>query len=140
MVTYSTKYVVLDVRSRVCHQVRPQQAAATKEGSSTLKPIDVANAIDRPRLAVQEFSTTVRLPVDRPMLVAGTTYRPRENYDEAEPDLYLFVTVSVQELRDDQRERAPLAPARPADAEKSNETRETDAVKPKNEAQKEEGS
>jgi hypothetical protein len=136
MVTYSAKYVVLDVRSRVCHQVPPQHAAAGKEGSAALKPIDVANAIDRPRLAMQEFSTTVRLPVDRPMLVAGTTYRPRENYEEAEPDLYLFVTVSVQELRDEQRERTPATQAKPNDSDKGTESDDPDATPKQYEGEK----
>jgi hypothetical protein len=48
---------------------------------------------------VHRFSTTLRVPVDRTMLVGGMTYQSVPK--PGEPNLYLFVRTSVQELRDD---------------------------------------
>ncbi len=107
------KFVVIDVHSRV---VEAREPAKTEEeapkpaaggyggmgGPPMLfqpPPANVVAAIDRLNLAVQRFSTTVRLPVDRPMLVGGMTYQGRRSATDR--TLYVFLKVSVQELRDD---------------------------------------
>jgi len=84
----SGKIVVLDVHSRVAKlaESRPAEAAA---GPPT--------ALDRPRMLTQRLSTTLRVPVGRPTLVGGMSFEGQA----APSTLYLFVRVSVQELRDD---------------------------------------
>jgi len=125
----SGKFVVIDVHSRVV-EVREPAVAKNKEvkppmvagGMGGLRmggmggvvampdagpppPADVVAVLDRPRLVAQRFSTTLRLPVDRPMLVGGMTFESAPV--PGEPNLYLFLNVSVQELRDDVDEQKP---------------------------------
>ena len=59
----------------------------------------VAAAVDRPVIANFRFSTTLRVPVDRRMLVGGMTYEGRPK--PGDRGLYVFLKASVQELRDD---------------------------------------
>ena len=89
----SGKFVILDIHSRVA-LLRP---AAEKKPAAAVSP--VIAAIDRPTLSIHRLSTTLRVPIDRRMLIGGMTYEadPRGG----EPNLYLFATVGVQELRDD---------------------------------------
>jgi len=111
MATTGGKFVVLDVHSRVV--LLPDQAAEKKE-PGVAPPVSfpaqgVAAVIERPQFAVQHLETTLRVPVDRRMLVGGMTFQvPGKPSDQS---LYLFVKVAVQELRDDQS--STDQPARP---------------------------
>ena len=64
---------------------------------------DLVTAIDRPRLAVQHLETTLRIPVDHRMLVGGMTFQRQPDLGSA--NLYLFLRVAVQELRDEVAQR-----------------------------------
>ena len=81
-------------------------------------PRDLAAAIDRPQLATQELSTTLRLPIDRVMLIGGMTFP--EAAPAAGSHLLLFVRASVQELRDDNVPKTVVPP--PANAEQKTPT------------------
>ena len=108
--TYSGRYVVLDVHSRV---TRLSEAGKRGAGGPVLMekvekllparaafgPEQVVAALDRPLLLTQRLSTTLRLPADRPTLIGGMTVGQEQQ--SGEPTLYLFALVSVQELRDD---------------------------------------
>lgn len=100
----SGRTVLLDVHSRV--QLPGAQKAELKRelewAGEVLPPETVAEAIDKRRFSVSQLSTTLRVPVNRPMLVGGMTLPGDGNGDQNH--LYLFVKVSVQELRNDQDE------------------------------------
>lgn len=110
----SGKTVVLDAHSRVCLSEKsaapaadaPAKKAKAGDGAS---PRDVVSVIDRPKLAIQRLSTTLRVPVNRTMLVGGMSFGGTKNNSG---QLYLFVKVAVQELRNDQPEPAKPAPAK----------------------------
>jgi hypothetical protein len=92
----SGKFVILDIHSRVA-LVDMEQGRA---GAGDAAPIAAAVAgIDRPLLNLHRISTTMRVPVDRRILTGGMTYQSEPRADE--PNLYLFVKLHVQELRDD---------------------------------------
>ena len=98
----SGRYVLLDIHSRICllqnKLEKLEKLVQTREGGDIL-PQEVADSLDRPQLNVQRLSTTLRVPVGQPYLVGGMTFSG-VNQDVAK-DLYLFVEVAVQELRDD---------------------------------------
>jgi len=108
--TVSGKFVVVDVRSRVVHRRdntdgrRPTTDEADPPTSSVHQTV---GAIDRPLLMTHRFSTTLRVPVDRTMLIGGMTYVSEPEPGQA--NLYLFLKVSVQELRDDVIRREPVS-------------------------------
>jgi hypothetical protein len=80
---------------------RPQAAArgdAAKKADDTPMPSDVVAVIDRPRLAVQRLSTTLRVPVGNTILIGGMTMS--DEHTAKDQTLYLFVKLIVQELRD----------------------------------------
>jgi len=122
MVTSAGKLVVLDVHSRVVLlRGGPDRGASALEAAAAGKSAarDVAATIDRPTIANQHLETTLRVPVDRRMLVGGMTFEAQPK--AGEPSLYLFIKAIVQELRDDQpaakpeaKPVAPVEPARPA--------------------------
>jgi len=122
----SGKYVAVDCHSRVAHLTPAPQGAAAGAASSIR---DVVGAIDRPRLAIQHLETTVRIPADRRMLVGGMTFEGQPV--AGSPNLYLFLKVTVQELRDEVTERDAQAqpdlkvPAQPRPAKPA-----TPAAKP----------
>jgi hypothetical protein len=93
--TRTAKYVVVDVHSRV-NLLTPQQPKAQgadgKPGVS-----EVIASLDRPELATQTLSTTLRVPVGRPTLIGGMTFEKPGG-----ANLYLFLTAHVQELRDEE--------------------------------------
>ena len=125
----SGKFVVIDVHSRVVEVQEPPAPAkevklpkavagmggggmgmggmVAMPGMGAPTPADVVAVLDRPRLIVQRFSTTLRLPVEKPMLVGGMTFQSAPV--PGEPNLYLFLKVSVQELRDDVEAGKPAA-------------------------------
>ena len=67
---------------------------------------EVADAIDRPSVANYHFATTIRVPVGKRILGGGMTAEAEP--EPGQPDLYLFVKPSVQELRDDLKSESPL--------------------------------
>lgn len=98
--------VLLDVHSRVgiVHKqiAAPKVAApANAKSSADAGPADLIAAIDRPQVSVNRVDTTVRIPIDRLMLVGGMSF---DDGDKAASNLYLFVKVAVQELRSDKQE------------------------------------
>jgi hypothetical protein len=110
--TVSGKFVVVDVHSRVAHLEecaggRDQPAESPGKGTA-VSPQELVGVIDRPRLMVDRLSTTLRVPVDRLILVGGMTQAVDADQGGS-GELYLFLRVSVQELRDDvTRREAPV--------------------------------
>ena len=101
MTTTGGKFVVLDVHSRVLllHD-EPGSKVPKSDWSVAQWPVQgVVTAIDRPVAAKSQLATTLRVPVDRRVLVGGMTFQAKPKHDE--PGLYLFVKLNVQELRDD---------------------------------------
>ncbi|MGA2068785.1 MAG: hypothetical protein ABSG86_27705 [Thermoguttaceae bacterium] len=121
MVTSAGKLVVLDLHSRVVLlRGGPDRGALALEAAAAGKSAarDVAAVVDRPSIANQHLETTLRVPVDRRMLVGGMTFEAQPK--PGDPSLYLFVKPMVQELRDDQpaakAAAKPVEPAKPAAA------------------------
>jgi len=112
MVTTGGKLVVLDVHSRVVllHD-KPGRVGIDLEAPAAGKFVvrDLAAAIDRPQVSIQHLETTLRVPVDRRMLVGGMTFEAQPK--AGEPALYLFIKPKVQELRDDQTAKPAANPA-----------------------------
>jgi hypothetical protein len=78
---------------------------------------DVARTIDARRLLVHRLSTTARVPADRPYLVGGMSLASNEADGQ---NLYLFVKVTVQELRNDtEKADAAAKPAADEDEDKA---------------------
>jgi hypothetical protein len=105
IVTTSGKYVVLDIHSRINRRLKNDSASpaavragAAKAAHDSPMPGDVVAAIDRPRLAVQRLSTTLRVPIGSTMLIGGMTMS--DEHTAKDQTLYLFVKLIVQELRD----------------------------------------
>ena len=113
------KTVVLDVHSRVAvrHDVDQKQEAVEKPAATKdkTKGSELAvPAVDRNlQLLTHRLSTTLRVPIDRRMLVGGMTFE--EQPTPGERSLYLFVKCGVQEIRNDQEE-APATPTLPKKA------------------------
>lgn len=109
LTTANAKYVVLDVHSRVQWlSGNAAEPAGVREASHSAAE-NVVSALDRPSLMVHRLSTTARLPVDRVVLVGGmTTSSPDDR------QLYLFVQLSVQELRDDPLDADAAATSTPS--------------------------
>jgi hypothetical protein len=97
VVTRTAKYVVADVHSRVNLLAAAAPAAAVAKDSGPVA--QVVAALDRPALQSQRLSTTLRIPVDMPTLVGGMTFAGE---GEGSANLYLFLTATVRELRDDE--------------------------------------
>jgi hypothetical protein len=110
VVSTSGKFVILDVHTRVVEPasdpVEQPPAAQGKAAKTKHAAIAAAEAVDRPQLRSHRFATTLRLPVDRRVLVGGMTYQADAG-DEAK-GMYLVVKTSIQELRDDEEEDAIL--------------------------------
>jgi hypothetical protein len=102
----SGKTVVLDIHSRVNvrHDVtptnephnKPTEAMQTGKSGQIIVPVVDRNL----QLLTNRISTTLRVPVERVMLVGGMTFE--EQPVPGERSLCLFVRCSVQELRNDQ--------------------------------------
>ncbi|MBC7854056.1 MAG: hypothetical protein IAF94_11520 [Pirellulaceae bacterium] len=100
VVTRNAKFVVLDVHSRVNLLGETPKPIVKDEARAAASPIEqVIAAIDRPALQTQRLATTLRIPVGRPALIGGMTFATD---GDGPANLYLFVTASVQELRDDE--------------------------------------
>jgi len=100
IVNVSGEVVTLDVHSRVVERRDQPSQQAAAPGDAERAPVrGIVDVLVRPELMVHRLSTTLRVPVDRTMLVGGMTYQSVPK--PGEPNLYLFVRTSVQELRDD---------------------------------------
>lgn len=102
LVTRNFKYVVLDVHSRVNLLVPAANPAEAKPAARGTKPgsiEQIAAAIERPTLESQRMATTLRIAADQTMLIGGMSFSARE---DVPGNLYLFITATVQELRDDE--------------------------------------
>jgi len=98
----SGQFVTLDLHSRVTRAETPTMTAKTPPPGMPFPegPLAVTSAIDRPLLHCHQLETTLRIPVERRMLVGGMTFDIEPS--PGEPNLYLFVRAVVQELRDEQ--------------------------------------
>jgi hypothetical protein len=72
-------------------------AAAAKEAGPVAQ---IVAALDRPTLESQRLSTTLRIAVDTPTLIGGMTFA---GDGENKANLYLFLTASVRELKDEEK-------------------------------------
>jgi|GEM_PF-1272397 hypothetical protein len=111
----SGETVLLDLHSRITmpiEKVEMLQEVAEQVGGEPL-PKQVVEVLDRRRMNVHRLSTTLRVPTNRPMLVGGMSAAGTS--DGAGHNLYLFVKLSVQELRNDREEPEP-APVPPEHA------------------------
>ncbi|HEX5104058.1 MAG TPA: hypothetical protein VFV87_09625 [Pirellulaceae bacterium] len=100
--TRTAKFVVVDVHSRVnlLDRAAGRPPAAGGEKAAKAGAVEqVIEALDRPPLASQRLSTTLRIPTGRPTLVGGMTF---SGAGGGEANLYLFLTARVQELRDEE--------------------------------------
>ncbi len=109
----SGKTVLLDIHSRICKRIPKEQGEGKVDAElgREASPSDIARALDRPRISQQKFSTTLRVPVNRPMLIGGMTSPGTQN--QGATNLCLFVRLSVQELRNDTEQQSE--PAKPED-------------------------
>ncbi|MDA1014375.1 MAG: hypothetical protein O3A00_07980 [Planctomycetota bacterium] len=115
--------VLLDVHSRVGIVHKPVAVEAKKAAPAEAKqaadpgPAELIAAIDRPRVSINRVDTTLRIPIDRLMLVGGMSF---DDGEKTSSNLYLFVKVAVQELRSDKLEKEmdqPPPPKAPVKAE-----------------------
>ncbi len=95
----SGETVLLDIHSRVClpEDLKLAQQEVVQKVLEDGELGQIVRSIDKSRLSVHRFSTTLRVPVGQPMLVGGMTFSSQPKLGE--PNLYLFVKTSVQELR-----------------------------------------
>jgi hypothetical protein len=107
-VTRKGKYAAIDVHTRVNLLTPREPAADAKPKDEAVAPDAKKDgeipAIDRPQLRNARLATSLRVPVDQTMLVGAMSF-------DSDPlpgsqNLYLFVKLSVQELRDDLPEEA----------------------------------
>ena len=116
--TVSGRFVVVDVHSRIVHldecAADPGESVKANAKAADVSPRELVGVIDRPKLAIHRLSTTLRVPIDRLMLIGGMTQA--HGVGEGNAELYLFLRVSVQELRDDVTRRAPVIEPKPEPA------------------------
>ncbi|HUY91802.1 MAG TPA: hypothetical protein VMV10_23875 [Pirellulales bacterium] len=94
---------MLDVHSRVT-RVRPPDKRPPEEqdlaaARIVASPEEIVAAIDRPVVATQRLSTTMRVPVDRVTLVGGMTFDIEHGVGDGA--LYLFVKTAVREVHEE---------------------------------------
>ena len=96
------------------------QEDADQVGAEPL-PRQIVEVINQRQMHVHRLSTTLRVPINRPMLVGGMSSVGQLN--KAGHTLYLFVKLSVQELRNDREEEPePAAADEPAAGEDAGTT------------------
>ncbi len=118
MTTTAGKFVVLDVHSRVV-RLSGKGSGEARRGAESAGPGEVVKAIDRPAVANSHLETTLRVPVDRRVLVGGMTFHAQPTRTpDGEVGLYLFVKLAVKELRDDLPEAKPAPPPKTPPAAK----------------------
>lgn len=123
LTTSGGKIVVLDVHTRVNRFEAADQdkvaALPAPKGVGDGVVSQLVAAVDRPRISSYRLGTTLRVPIEETVLIGGmsTTAEPQPG----EPGLYLFIHLSVQELRDEEPAPEAVGPAveedKPADAE-----------------------
>lgn len=107
----SGKTVLLDLHSRVSTPMHEAKVMEKVEQAGVEpSPQDVVDVIDQRRLNIHRLSTTIRIPVNRPMLVGGMSAAAHPGAGDGH-NLYLFVKASVQELRNDNEEEEEVEPA-----------------------------
>ncbi len=123
----SGQTVLLDIHSRVTtllEQAEHLKELVARANEAELNPKELVDVLDRRRVRIQRLSTTLRVPVNRPMLVGGmNSSAPADALN-----LYLFVRISVQELRNDQVEEVapPRDDAHPEDKKQEPSEPESD--------------
>jgi hypothetical protein len=93
---------VLDIRSRVAVREPVVDLSDVKEfGEETFYQgaRRMSAMIEGRTIRVHQLATTIRTPLDKPILVGGMTYG--EEPKSGEPCLYLFVTVTAQQPASD---------------------------------------
>ena len=122
MSNVSGKTLLLDLHSRITtplHQAEMLQEKVERIGDEP-SPEQIVKVIDDRRLNIHRLSTTVRVPVNRPMLVGGMSSGGHQS--DSSHNLYLFVKASIQELRNDRDEDVIQEPEEaPAPPEPSTE-------------------
>jgi hypothetical protein len=88
---------VVDVKSQVADwaeptpiELSPRQTSASKQAVGS----DIVMVIDRLNLLSQEFCTTARLPVGKPILIGGMTSEPSQT-GPATGQLYLVLQLTA---------------------------------------------
>lgn len=110
MSNVSGKTLLLDLHSRITtplHEAEQLMEKVERIGEEP-SPDQIVKVIDSRRLNIHRLSTTVRVPVNRPMLVGGMSSGGHQQ--AGSHNLYLFVKASVQELRNDGEEDIIEAP------------------------------
>ena len=97
VVSTTGKFVALDLHSRVARLDPAPAAKAEVKRSDSLQ--DVVASIDRPQIVAQRLSTTLRVPINRVVLVGGMTFDGAASQNDT--SLYLFVRATVQDLTDE---------------------------------------
>jgi hypothetical protein len=108
--TTGGKFVVLDIHSRVVRVTNKGEVNNSERRDSKGGELNVAAVVDRPVVANDHLETTLRVPVERRMLVGGMTAQAVGT--NGKPGLYLFVKLTVRELRDDLPDAKPAVPPR----------------------------
>jgi len=88
---------VVDVRSQVADWAEPAQVQQSpRQGQAEAKVVggDVAAIVDRLNLLTQEFRTTARVPVGKPILIGGMTSEPSQT-GPASSQLYLVLQLTA---------------------------------------------
>jgi hypothetical protein len=96
------KEVVLDVRARVSLREKVTDLPDVKEfGEETFYQgaRRMSAMVEGRAMRVHQLATTVRTPLDKPMLIGGMTHG--EDPKPGEPCLYLFVNVAAQQPAND---------------------------------------
>jgi len=110
MTTTGGKIVVLDIHSRVVRLCNKGEVSNSERSGPGGGDPSVAGVVDRPVIANDHLETTLRVPVDRRVLVGGMTSQAQSK--NGKPGLYLFVKLGVQELRDDLPDAKPAGPSK----------------------------
>jgi hypothetical protein len=89
---------VVDLKSTITSPARPQPELDGNAQSAAIAPV-----VDRIAIETQEFATTLRMPLGKPILVGGLTYAPpsegrisrsgEQEAAEETPQLYLVLEV-----------------------------------------------
>lgn len=113
LTTSGGKIVVLDVHTRVnrfdaADEIAPAKVAPKAVDGQAEVVRQLAAAVDRPVLSSYRLATTLRVPVDETVMIGGMTTGVDPQPDE--PGLYLFIRLSVQELRDEEPEERSIGP------------------------------
>ncbi len=98
-VTADGKSAVLDLQSIVSELPETKELGADAKAAATTQVSDISSdialsKIDRVNVVAQQFRTTVRVPLDKKVLIGGMTMEPN-NAANSSRNLYLVVEVSA---------------------------------------------